>query len=202
MMGAVLPADVPPGQVIFLNGASSSGKSSIASELLEVMETPWFLLAVDAFNGMRAKRRTLELSPAELTAILARTRAGFHRAAAGMARAGNDIVVDHVLSERWRLLDCLQVMDGLDVVFVGVRCSVAELGRREQDRGDREPGTAAAQQELVHKHGDYDLDCDTTSTSARDCALAIADLVARGPAPRAFSRLRSALTGPDKRPLA
>jgi Chloramphenicol phosphotransferase-like protein len=83
MMGVVQPADVRPGQVIFLNGASSSGKSSIARELLDVMEGPYFHLAVDAFNGMRAKRRTLELSPAELTAVLARTRAGFHRAATG-----------------------------------------------------------------------------------------------------------------------
>jgi len=195
MMGVVQPADDRPGQIIFLNGASSSGKSSIARELLEVMPGPYFHLPVDAFNGMRAKRRTLELRPVELTAVLARTRAGFHRAAAGMARAGNDIIVDHVLSEPWRLLDCLEVMKGLDVVFVGVRCPAAELTRREQARGDRDPGTAAAQQERVHEHGDYDLECDTASTSARDCALAIGDLVARGPAPRAFDRLRSALLG-------
>jgi chloramphenicol 3-O phosphotransferase len=193
--GVVQSADDRPGQVIFLNGSSSSGKSSIAQELLEVMEGPYFHLAVDTFNGMRAKRRTLRLSPAELTAVLARTRAGFHRAAAGMARAGNDVVVDHVLSERWRLLDCLQVMDGLDVVFVGVRCSPAELARRERARGDRDPGTAAAHQELVHAHGDYDLECDTTRTSARDCALAIGDFIARGPAPRAFGRLRATLLG-------
>jgi chloramphenicol 3-O phosphotransferase len=193
MMVVVQSADSQPGQVVFLNGSSSSGKSSIAWELLEVMPGPYFHLAVDAFNGMRAKRRSRELSPAELTAVLTRTRAGFHRAAAGMARAGNDVVVDHVLSERWRLLDCLQVMDGLDVIFVGVYCAPAELARREQARGDRDPGTAAAQQERVHAHGDYDLRCDTTSTSARDCALAIRNFAARGPAPRAFGRLRSEL---------
>jgi chloramphenicol 3-O phosphotransferase len=189
----VLPFDDRPGQVIFLNGSSSSGKSAIAGELLNLMERPYCHLPVDAFNGMRARRRTLELSPAELTAVLARTRAGFHRAAAGMARAGNDVIVDHVLSERWRLLDCLQVMDGLDVVFVGIRCAPAELARRELARGDREPGSAVAQQELVHAHGDYDLECDTTSTSARNCADAIRDFVAHGPAPRAFGRLRTAL---------
>ena len=124
-----------PGQVIFLNGSSSSGKSSIAQELLEVMEGPYFHLGVDAFNGMRAKRRTLGLSPAELTAVLARTRAAFTARRPGWPGPGNDVVVDHVLSERWRLLDCLQVMDGLDVVFVGVRCSPAELARRERARG-------------------------------------------------------------------
>jgi hypothetical protein len=66
----------PPGRIIFLNGASSSGKSSIAEQLLEVLEQPWFHLPVDAINAMRAKRRTMELSQAELDVVLARTRAG------------------------------------------------------------------------------------------------------------------------------
>lgn len=81
---------------------------------------------------MRARRRTLELDPDELAATLARTRAGFHRAVAGMAQAGNDLVVDYVLSEQWRLLGCLTVFSGLDVVFIGVRCSEQELARRER----------------------------------------------------------------------
>ncbi|MGD0240643.1 MAG: hypothetical protein ABSB59_09975 [Streptosporangiaceae bacterium] len=52
-----------------------------------------------------------------LIAVLARTRAGFHRAVAGLAAAGNDVVADHVLSEPWRLLDCLAVMAGYRVVL-------------------------------------------------------------------------------------
>ncbi|MGH3192598.1 MAG: phosphotransferase-like protein [Streptosporangiaceae bacterium] len=94
----------PPGRIILLNGASGSGKTSIAEQLLVVLDEPWFHLPVDAINSMRARQRTLELSPAELDLVLARTRAGFHRAVAGMAAAGNNVVADHVLSERWRLL--------------------------------------------------------------------------------------------------
>lgn len=133
------------GQVIFLNGTFSSGKSSIAEQLLLVLDRPFFHMSVDAINSMRSRERTLELSPDELATVLARTRAGFHRAVAGMAEAGNDLVVDYVLSEQWRLLDCLAVLDGLDVIFVGVRCSARELGRRERVRGDRETGQATAQ---------------------------------------------------------
>jgi chloramphenicol 3-O phosphotransferase len=94
------------GQVIFLNGTSSSGKSSVAEQLLLVLDRPFFHMSVDAINSMRSRKRTLELGPDELANVLARTRAGFHRAVAGMAEAGNDLVVDYVLSERWRLLDC------------------------------------------------------------------------------------------------
>jgi chloramphenicol 3-O phosphotransferase len=183
----------PPGQIIFLNGASSSGKTSIARELLVVLDRPWFHMPVDAINGMRAKRRTSELSQPELDLVLARTRAGFHRAVAGMAAAGNNVVMDHVLSERWRLLDCLAVLGDFDVVFVAVRCSEAELTRRERLRDDREPGVAVAQQELVHAHGCYDIECDTTTASALDGALSIKEFLARPEPPAAFEELRTML---------
>ena len=183
------------GQIIFLNGTSSSGKSSIAGELLLILDRPFFHMSVDAINAMRARQRTLELTPGALAAVLARTRAGFHRAVAGMAHAGNDLVVDYVLSEQWRLVDCLTVLAGLDVVFVGVRCSEPELARREQARGDREPGQAAAQLRQVHAYGSYDIECDTTTAAPRDCALMISQSLTRLPVPRAFDRLRSTLPG-------
>ena len=122
----------PTGQIIFLNGTSSSGKSSIAEQLLLVLDRPYFHMSVDAINSMRAKERTLELGPAELDAVLARTRAGFHRAVAGMAQAGNDIVADHVLSEQWRLLDCLTVLAGLDVDRAG---GIGDVGDLRVGRG-------------------------------------------------------------------
>ena len=82
------------GQVVFLNGVSSSGKSSIARQLQLIVDPPHFHMSVDAFNSMRARQKTLELGASELTAVLARTRAGFHRAIAGMAEAGNDVIVE------------------------------------------------------------------------------------------------------------
>ncbi|MEU8578902.1 chloramphenicol phosphotransferase CPT family protein [Streptomyces asoensis] len=177
-----------PGRIIFLNGTSSSGKSSIARELLDILDDGvFFHLAVDAFNAMRSKR---ELGAAELDVALRRTRMGFHRSIAAMADAGNDLVVDHVLSEPWRLLDCLAVLRPEDVLFVGVHCPREELNRRESARGDRPPGLAAHQYDLVHRHGDYDLECDTSTASPRECAQQIKEFLLRRPSPTAFSRLR------------
>lgn len=158
-----------------------------------LLDPPHFHMSVDAFNSMRAKQKTLELDPAGLAAALARTRAGFHRAVAGMAQAGNDVIADHVLSERWRLLDCLAVLAGYRVVFVGVRCAPDELQRREQTRGDREPGQALAQQRRVHSHGLYDVECDTTMASPYECAVQIKEFLGSGQKPAAFTRLRSLL---------
>ncbi|SFF60671.1 chloramphenicol 3-O phosphotransferase [Actinacidiphila alni] len=77
------------GRIVLLNGTSSSGKSSIARELLTILDgDPWFHLAVDGFGAMRA---TKEVAPEAVDGILNRTRMGFHRAV-----AGNDLVVDRL----------------------------------------------------------------------------------------------------------
>ncbi|WP_166028315.1 chloramphenicol phosphotransferase CPT family protein [Streptomyces chilikensis] len=176
------------GRIIFLNGTSSSGKSSIARELLDILEDGvFFHLAVDSFNAMRSKR---ELGTQELDAALRRTRMGFHRSIAAMAAVGNDIVVDHVLSEPWRLLDCLRVLPPEDVLFVGVHCSLDELTRRELARGDRPSGLAAYQYDLVHAHGDYDVECDTSTASPRECAQLIKEFLPYRSSPTAFTRLQ------------
>ncbi|GAA5216186.1 chloramphenicol phosphotransferase CPT family protein [Streptomyces thinghirensis] len=178
-----------PGLIIFLNGTSSSGKSSIARELLHILDDGvFFHLAVDTFSAMRTQRA---LDPEELDAALRRTRMGFHRSIAAMAESGNDVVVDHVFSERWRLLDCLEVLRSEDVLFVGVHCQLDELARREQARGDRPAGLAEHQFDLVHSHGDYDLECDTSAASPRECAQQIKEFLPLRPTPTAFTRLRA-----------
>lgn len=177
------------GLIIFLNGTSSSGKSSIAKALLHTLDEPCFHLPVDAFHAMRSHH---ELTPDALRAVLLRTWRGFHRAVAGMAAAGNTVVVDHVLSEPWRLDDCLALFPPERVVLVGVRCPLEELERRERDRGDRPLGLAARQIEQVHAHGTYDIECDTTTADPQECAQQIKDFLPRRPTPTAFQRLRRA----------
>ncbi|WP_255946372.1 chloramphenicol phosphotransferase CPT family protein [Streptomyces odontomachi] len=202
------PAATQTGLIIFLNGTSSSGKSSIARELLQILDAPgpalepasgpasgpgpgaYFHMPVDAFHALRSRR---EVSAEALPGVLRRTWMGFHRAVAGMAAAGNNVVVDHVLSEEWRLLDCLRLFSARNVVLVGVRCSLEELRRREQARGDRPPGLAARQFQHVHAHGLYDVTCDTTTATALECARQIRAFLPQRPTPTAFEQLRRKL---------
>ncbi|CAL9382486.1 chloramphenicol phosphotransferase [Streptomyces sp. Tu 3180] len=90
------------GRIVFLNGTSSPGGSSIAKELPNVLDEPCFPLPVDSFHAMRSRRG---IDADLLPDVLHRTWRGFHRAVAGVAAAGNNAVVDHVPSEEWRLLD-------------------------------------------------------------------------------------------------
>lgn len=178
-----------PGRVILLNGASSSGKSSIGQALLSLLPGPWFLVPVDAFGAMRSVSQTRTLDDAETSEVLRRTRLGYHRAVAGLAAAGNDVIMDYPLSERWRLDDLLAVLDGYDVTLVEVRCSREELARRERERGDRPVGLAESQQ-AVYELGDRDIVVDTTRTASAAGAAHIAEALDTLAGPKAFERLR------------
>jgi chloramphenicol 3-O phosphotransferase len=180
--------ELRPGRLILLNGTSSSGKSSIAHELLGLLNDGWFHLGIDQFHRVRGPG---DWTDEEFLPVFQRTILGFHRAVAGLATAGNDVVVDFILGERWRLADCLRVFDGLPVLFVGIQCSPPELVRRERERGDRTVGLAAMQHPLVHQHGVYDLEVDSEHNSPADCAALIAARLDQGPG-KAFEQLRSA----------
>ncbi|WP_437066578.1 chloramphenicol phosphotransferase CPT family protein [Streptomyces sp. enrichment culture] len=186
---ARIPETLSGGTVVLLNGTSSSGKSSIARELLGVLDGTWFHLPVDAFHGMRGG----VVAGGDMHAEIDRTCKGFHRAVAGMAAGGNNLVVDHPLSRRWRLLDLLGLLEPADTVLVAVRCPLPELERREAARGDREPGLAASQYPHIHAHGPHDLDVDTARHSPAECALRIRDFLRDRPRPTAFETLRRTL---------
>ncbi|TDD81399.1 chloramphenicol phosphotransferase [Actinomadura darangshiensis] len=185
-----IPDTGPGGTVILLNGASSSGKSSIARELLGLLDGTWFHIPVDAFHAMRGDR---PIADEDVQAEIDRTAKGFHRAIAGMTAAGNNVVADYPLSRRWRLLDLLDLLVHEDTVLIGVRCPLEVLRRRETERGDRNPGLAAMQYHAVHSHGPHDLDVDTSVQTPRECALGIRDTLRDRPRPTAFETLHRTL---------
>lgn len=176
------------GRVILLNGASSSGKSSIGRELQRVLPGAWFLFPVDSLGAMRSTDHARVLDPGESDRMLRRTRRGYHRAVAALATVGNDVIMDYPLSEPWRVDDLLEVLAAYDVTLVDVHCDREELDRRERVRGDRPRGLACSQQ--VFGHGDRDIAVDTTHASPAVCAATIAtELAGLGP-DKAFERLR------------
>lgn len=180
------------GTVIFLNGTTSSGKSTLAMELMRLLDEPYHLMAIDDFHRRRSRKDWTEQ---DFAVIFQQTVLGFHRAIAGLASVGNNVVVDHILGERWRLLDCLEVLADFDVVFVGIRCGLDELVRREAQRGDRQIGRAAFQYPLVHAHGRYDLEVDTERYDAATCAAEIKAFVDSGRPGAAFATLRQKAFG-------
>ena len=121
--------------------------------------------------------------------------AGMYRSIAALAAAGLDVVVDDVIYDRRVLQAAVEALQESPVLFVGLRLPLAEAERRERERGDRGPGGARAWYELVHAHGIYDLELDTSITSPLECARTIKAALENGHPRRAFHQLAAQFAG-------
>ena len=188
---------MPKGKIIFLNGVSSSGKSSIAKALQAMIDKPCIHHCIDDYlaafqNGLWEKKNVIRL---EWTHIIR----GFHASGAAIARAGNLVIIDDVLESDPPWVESLiELFSGIEVIFVGVHCPLEELERREQGRQDRREGMAKLQYKQVHAHAIYDIEVDTFALSPEACATRIIDCVRAAHHPSAFERLRDAIVGNSK----
>ncbi len=190
-----MPAEIEQGKVIIINGPSSSGKTSVAELLQGLLPELYLQLSIDSLYQIAFPAAFIqsELRLKQISERQPAFRAGFSDSVAALARAGNNLILDHVLLP-FDLFYCLLYFQGLSVYFVGLKCNVAELKKREAARPDRLPGSALEQSTLVHQHGCYDLELDTGKLLPEDCALMIKEKQMLDPAGKAFSRLRNKLS--------
>jgi chloramphenicol 3-O phosphotransferase len=182
-------------RIVFLNGASSAGKTSIGRALQDLTDEPFMLLGLDTCFAMVPPRwaggpegpmRHLgfayEVLPADdghpmlkitYGGIGSRMMTGFHRAAIELVRAGNSIIIDEMLLDQRVRDDWLEVLEPWQPLLVGVYCADEELARRETTRGNR-PGLARWSARHTHNGMRYDSTIDTTQTGADAAAARIA----------------------------
>ena len=182
------------GRIILLNGASSSGKSTLSRQVQAALDTPFLHLSSDQLvdGGAIPSRREPDGPFNWIESMRPRFFDGFHRCIPAMAAAGNDLIVDHIIEyPSWRA-QLAGLLAGFDVFLVGVHCDVHELERRERMRGDRRTGEGREHLagNRIHEFGPYDHEVDTT----RGSTPALADALIREWSAR---RLPSVLFGPS-----
>lgn len=203
-----------PGQIIILNGAPRSGKSSIVAVIQETFDGPWMNLGVDMFGRQVTPARYrpgIGLRPGgerpDLEPLVALFYAAMYESIAAHSRLGLNVVVDvghhHAYSRPLNNLgEGARRLAGLPVLFVGVRCPLEVIvQRRNAGQAGREgqyvtgssaepvPAPVRAWQREVHLPGIYDLEVDTSQLSPAECAEVIRRRLADGPPPSAFRRL-------------
>ena len=109
-----------------------------------------------------------------------------------MVASGNNIIIDDILLERF-LDDYLAVFEPFDVTFVGVRCPIETINRREQSRPGRFPGTLMGTTSSVMPMAST-MWMDTSAMSPRECAETVVQYQASH-APRVFKQLTAAYLG-------
>jgi chloramphenicol 3-O phosphotransferase len=198
-----------PGQIVILNGAPRSGKSSIVAVIQETFPGPWMNLGVDVFvrhvtpkryrpgMGLRPGEEGHELAP-----LVPALYAAMYESVAAHSRSGLNVVVDVGHHDAKILADSARRLSGLPVLFVGVRCPIdvvmerrntGELGREGEyatgSTAEPVPPPVLSWQRHVHVPGVYDLEVDTSIQSPEQCAELIRRRLEKGPPPSAFVRL-------------
>ena len=87
------------------------------------------------------------------------------------------MIVDEVSLQEDEWHDWCEALDGLDAVWVAVRCDVEVASQREAARGDRALGLVRGQADVVHRFPAYDLELDTTVTPVDEVVRQLDDFV-------------------------
>jgi len=193
------------GQIIILNGAPRSGKSSIAAAIQETFDGLWVNLGVDHYMRMTPAcyHPSIGLRPGgerpDLEPIIELLYAALYESIAAHSRLGVNVVVDighhDAYSRSLAILPtCARRLRGLPVLFVGVRCPLEIILQRRTATGYNSgsmadpPSPIRLWQTAVHDPGIYDLEVDTAYLSAHECAKQIQQRL-NGAPPTTFARL-------------
>lgn len=173
-------------QVIVVNGGSSSGKSGLVRCLQAVLPEPWLSVGVDTFvdalppalSGSGDGIAFGADGEVSLGEDFVRLEEAWRTGVAAMARAGARIIIDDAFlgggESQARLR---RILDGLEVLWVGVRCDGLIAAGREIARGDRTVGMAILQADSVHVGVSYDIEVDTADMESIQCATLVANHV-------------------------
>ena len=145
--------------IIFLHGASSSGKSTIARALQKRIEKPFWHISIDHLRDAgvlpteRFKNGDFRWDAARVSFFK-----GFHGSLRAYADAGNDLILEHILDTDGWLEELVVLLAKHDVLFAAVHCPLQTLIKREAARGDRPVGSAQKDLETIHAGKTYDIE--------------------------------------------
>ena len=167
------------GSIIFLNGTSGSGKSSIAKELQKKLAVPFWHVSSDQFiDAKLLPKRAFEGGRFDWSKMRPAFFQAFHNCLPAIVNAGNNIIVDHIIEEAAWWDEIQSSFKDVDVFFVGVHCSLEELEKREKQRLNENPGlkryVGESKEHLqTHNFCHYDFEVNTTEISVSENCIKI-----------------------------
>jgi len=195
------------GQIIILNGAPRSGKSTIAHAISETFDGVWMNLGVDGFQAMLGPRHRpgIGLRPGgeapELEPVVEALYLALYDAIAAHSRRGIQVVVDVGHHDDYQMPRhifprCCRILSGLPVLVVGVWCPLTIIMARrkatwQQDYAEdgQVPEPVKRWQTSVHQPGIYDLTLDTSRESVKQCLRRIGERLDSPEVPDACRRI-------------
>ena len=170
------------GKIILLNGASSSGKSTLIQKFVELMPD-YLKLSLDDIGGLifgmrnqRGKPTTSEIAVQSNYSLFLKPYL-LPRIIRLIHDYSYNIIVDTVIDNKDVLEDWQSLFSEGEIVFVAVVCPLDELVEREKLRGDRTVGLAKSQFENIHAGIKYDIEVNTANSTIDECVNKIIDFI-------------------------
>lgn len=158
------------GKIIFLNGVTSSGKTSIVEALQERRDVFFYVVANDLFQDMVGEQYLEENYWKYLSEVIIL----MYHTAKLYSDLGKNVLIDGILVERDEIKPhyerLMEIMKDSPFSIVEVYCPLDICRKRNIERGDRFKSQSDEQAELMSKDIKYAMRVDTSMNSPAECA--------------------------------
>lgn len=158
------------GRIIFLNGVTSAGKTSIVEAIQERDDVFFYVVANDLFQEMVGDKYLRENYWKYLSEVIIM----MYHTAKLYSDMGKNVLIDGILVERDEITphyqQLVEILKNNPLDLVEVYCPLDICRKRNIIRGDRYESQSDEQHELMAKNIEYRLKVDTSLCSAVECA--------------------------------
>ena len=158
------------GRIIFLNGVTSAGKTSIVEALQERDDVFFYVVANDLFQEMVGDKFLRE----DYWKYLSEVIIMMYHTAKLYSDMGKNVLIDGILVERDEIKphyqQLMEILKENPLDIVEVYCPLDICRERNIARGDRYETQSDEQHELMAQNIKYSLRVDTSVNSSEECA--------------------------------
>jgi len=151
------------GNIIILNGTSSSGKTCLAQAFQLQSLDVYLLCSLDMFWDM-----TPNNVPAG-SHNFPNMKLALFKSVKALAETGHNVIVDIIFCGNKTYQELNKELRGLNYKIIKVECPIEELNKREIARGNRELGLAKSQFKSIHQGTVYDIVVNTHENTTDEC---------------------------------
>lgn len=167
------------GRIVFLNGVTSSGKTSVVDALQERDEPFFYVVANDLFEQMVGERFLREDYWKHLSEVIIL----MYHTAKLYSDLGKNVLIDGILVEREQIAPhyarLREILKENPLDIVEVFCPLEICRQRNIARGDRYETQSEEQAALMAENIAYTMRVDTSLHTPEECAAQIIDALFR-----------------------
>ncbi|BCN30791.1 phosphotransferase-like protein [Anaeromicropila herbilytica] len=165
------------GKIIFLNGVTSAGKTSIVDEMQARKDRILYVVANDLFEEVIGEEYLKE----DFWKYFSEVILMMYRTARLFSDYGKDIIIDGIIVEqpeiRPHYLKLKEIFNGYPLEIIEVYCPLEVCKKRNIERGDRYETQSEEQYHILAEEIEYCYKVDTSLHTSKECADMIIEYV-------------------------